>query len=220
MKHNRIMYLFLMIVVLFFNTRGLLAVNKKNKALRDAARRCSYEDIVMAIQNGANVETLDKKGRTLLHLVVKFGARVLGEEDSCLVARDEYQDGLNEFDKIIAFLVNKGININARDHKGRTPFHYASMAVKVTIEANDSLPSLLKYGAKEDFADHNGKTTACFAIDQAWKRHIKEIEGAQKLNEGLPFSDEQLPELALPKPILFDLADSQFSKEFKLLMLM
>lgn len=106
-------------------------VELKNKGEYTAIQmfRGNIEILKALVKNGANVNVVDKIGRTLLHLVT-------------YTASDE---------EVAKFLIEKGLNVNARSDNGETPLH--SMNIPACI-----LEFLIEQGGDIHCKNNNGQT--------------------------------------------------------------
>lgn len=62
--------------------------------------------------------------------------------------------------KPLTFLVREGANVNEQDNSRRTPLHNAAMK----RYGDDAVPVLLKYGARHDLKDTEGRTPLMIAL--------------------------------------------------------
>ena len=97
-----------------------------------------YEAFRFLVNQGADVRTVDSKGRTILH--------ILAERDRTV---DLTQD-----------IVSKGLSMNVQDKEGQTPLHVAAQ------NSLQALQSLIDLGADVNIRDNNGKTPLHLAVQQ------------------------------------------------------
>ena len=97
-----------------------------------------YEAFRFLVNQGADVRTVDSKGRTILH--------ILAERDRTV---DLTQD-----------IVSKGLSMNVQDKEGQTPLHVAAQ------NSLQALQSLIDLGADVNIQDNNGKTPLHLAVQK------------------------------------------------------
>ncbi len=90
------------------------------------------------VENGADIDTLDNQGETLLH-------------KACA-------DGFNE---VISFCIEKGANLNILSKDGRSPLMTVIQDYKPT-----SAQMLIEAGADVNLQDKHGKTALMYAIER------------------------------------------------------
>jgi len=88
----------------------------------------SVEKLIEAIAQGADVDALDREGRTALFYAARDGDLEVAEE-----------------------LIRHGANVNARDKNESTPLHFAANSYRTGVA-----DVLIKHGAKIDAQDVHG----------------------------------------------------------------
>ena len=115
--------------------------------------RKDIEGTEILLKRGANLNSIDSKGRNLLHHIINR---------SSASADASFEDE--------RFLIKKGINCNLKDNKGRVPLHYAfvkigQLNINNPIDPIETVSSLI--GAVKnlqiDVADKYGKTPLHYA---------------------------------------------------------
>ena len=81
-------------------------------ALKYALIRRQNASIQKLLDNGANINQIDNKGRNLLHHAINMSSATA--------------DATFETEQ---FLIERGVNINLIDNKHRTPLHYAFVKI-------------------------------------------------------------------------------------------
>ena len=66
------------------------------------------------------------------------------------------------YDRVLEFLIEKKVDLNATDEDGWTALHFAAMA-----NAENSVKALLKAGAKSDLKNSDGEVAADLATKPA-----------------------------------------------------
>ena len=98
--------------------------------LISAVSKVQLSKVKDLINRGADVNTKDKNGKTILHIAIE-----------------------NNYEDIVKFLIQNKADVNIKDNDGNTPLH---LAVK---NGNDFIVKLLlKAGAKKDIKNNEGKT--------------------------------------------------------------
>ncbi|EGD83411.1 hypothetical protein PTSG_04018 [Salpingoeca rosetta] len=108
---------------------------RASRALRNAVSKADYEAMLGAVDDGADVNFADEKGRTALHFAAAAGRDTFVQFLISQGADPNKQDSngntalhlaacTNNI-KVITALVDGGCDINMRDGKGRTPIHFA-----------------------------------------------------------------------------------------------
>jgi ankyrin repeat protein len=143
-------------------------VNIKNQwgvtALHEAANVGKIESAEELIKAGANVNAKDNANRTSLFysiekkhyemakLLLDSGSTVDdGGELLCRAARSDFPDG-------ISLLLERGVNVDAKDSRGKSALHDASLGGNSCVEA------LLKAGANPNLLDHSNLTPLMCSI--------------------------------------------------------
>lgn len=124
----------------------------------------------LLIENGANVNCLNKKGETPLMLAVKKhdmdAVKLLIEKNAKVNIVDQAgQTPLHwaverRFNNIIELLLKKKANPNAVDNEGNTPLHLA------IIKTSDACQLLIDKGADVNSVNINGHTPLCLAVNK------------------------------------------------------
>ena len=118
--------------------------NNKNEALFYGIKKEFLNLVKFLIKNGANVNTRDKKRRTILHKAYNTN---------------------NKNTKLIKFLIGENTDVNAIDKDGCTPLHNA-----IRIDNLEAAEFLINKGAHVDAMDHRGDTPLHRV---AWENHLK-----------------------------------------------
>jgi len=129
----------------------------------------SRQQIISALENGANINARDSQGVTALMYAASFNnfeaTHLLLERGADLRARDDFGvEALghcamsNHDPEMISFLVNKGSNTNAKSNNGNTVLMWASNSNKASV-----VRALLAAGADINAADPDGFTPLIWA---------------------------------------------------------
>ncbi len=126
------------------------------------------EVIKLIIQNGADVNAQDKRGKTALlynlqspeicSLLIGYGAdlNIKDTRGNSLISQLIRKSSV---EAITLFLEN-GLDINKQDRNGKTPLFYV-----IHHMSDDKLNLLIQKGAKTDIADINGQTPLMKAVN-------------------------------------------------------
>ena len=142
-----------------------------NTALMFAVKSGKSEVVDYLLKNNADVNIRNKFGITPLHLAVRKNALNLVEHilryGADINITDNYEqtplfDAIQENNaQMIAFLIDNKAYMNQQNQEGRTPL----MVATFKKERQEALITLLKYGAKVNMTDHNGRTALMHAIN-------------------------------------------------------
>jgi uncharacterized protein len=105
-------------------------------SLHKAVMQCNVSQVRQALVAGAQVDSLDREGRTSLFYAVQDGS-----------------------DDIVDELIKSGANVNASDKSNKTPLHFAVSSYQVGIAK-----TLLRCGAIVDAQDAYGNTPLLDAV--------------------------------------------------------
>ena len=114
---------------------------------------CGYEIVKFLIEKGADINTRDNKGNTLMHYSVSsYSSR----------------------QKVIALLLAKGLDVNGRNHDGETALH--------TVSTMEGVEVLIKKGADINAKDEKGRTPLALAIQEndMNKAYVLKVHGAEE----------------------------------------
>lgn len=156
----------LSIVVLMF----LISCAKPDDKLLHFAQTGDLENLIKALNEGANINAKDNDGSTALikatysgkiniinFLIMNIGANVnvkdLSGKNALMYAKTNY---------IVKILIDNGALINEIDNSGKTALMYA---VENCVDTDLSIPKmLLDKGANIDAKDSNGKTALMYSV--------------------------------------------------------
>ncbi|XP_062537482.1 uncharacterized protein LOC134205855 [Armigeres subalbatus] len=108
---------------------------KFSTSLHCAVLNGQIDAVVRLIDNGADIELLDKRGQTAMHYAASYGR---GD--------------------VLRTLITKKARVDVQDEDGRTPLHYAAHIGHISV-----VVSLLDVGADIELADKSGKTAMHYA---------------------------------------------------------
>ena len=114
-----------------------------NNALLEAAHGSNTDVIKLLLQRGANAYTTNHQGENALMRAAK--------------------GILNPIRPTLALFLAHGLDINSRDHKGRTALHH-SVAVIMEMGDVEAVHALLDAGADIEALDHEGNTPLLVAV--------------------------------------------------------
>eukprot|EP01147_Barroeca_monosierra_P002896 gene2896-5718_t len=159
--------------------------SRASKNLRIAASKGDYEELLHAIDTGADVNDADDKGRTALHFVTASGRDAFVQLLIAHGADANKQDANGNSPlhlaactnniKVITALIDGGCNIHLKDGKGRTAIHFAQSHLQL----------LRRYSS--DPAAYKGKVLDIVNLLLAYsRRHNRDaIEGLNQLASSL-----------------------------------
>ena len=132
------------------DTRGLPAILREYPDAVRWEKKGDMQPLHFAIwqRNYAAAEILIEHDRSIMDDKNKSGGTLLHEYAS----RGEL--------KPLTFLVHEGANVDALDNNRRTPLHQAAMK----RYGDDAVPVLLRYGARHDLKDSEGRTPLMLAL--------------------------------------------------------
>ncbi|MHC9538765.1 MAG: ankyrin repeat domain-containing protein [Vulcanimicrobiota bacterium] len=136
-------------------------ISPEASGLFSAVKSSNIEALKKFLQQGTDLNGVDKDGTTVLHWAVNTGLREITE-----------------------LLVNGGADLSAEDNDGRTPLHWASFA-----DFRDIAEFLLKKNAEVNARDYDGRSPIHNATEQGFKEMVELLisKGADvnmKDNEG------------------------------------
>ena len=106
------------------------SINTRNKAfqfaLKHAVNQNNMELVEQLLEKGADPNTVDEKGRSVLHYAVNNSAN--------------RAQGFNATFDLEALLISYGGAVSARDKRGRTPLHYAFVRIGSYQDCSTSDP--------------------------------------------------------------------------------
>ena len=126
--------------------------NNKSTLLHYAAHQQSIECMEILLSSGADIRLLNNNNFTVLHSLMYSGI----ERER----KDYHSEKLRKYrnypsEKLIKYIIDKGVDINARDNHGHTALH-------MVIYANNDIISimlLLKFGADITIVNNRKETT-------------------------------------------------------------
>ncbi|WP_375316208.1 ankyrin repeat domain-containing protein [Wolbachia endosymbiont (group A) of Colletes cunicularius] len=146
----------------YLDIAGILKQVQLDRKLLTIVESGGFNEAKGLIAQGANVDTKDKDGNTLLYSAAEIGdlnpVKLLLDNGANIEAKNgEYQatplHGAVENYRIdvVKLLLNRGANVNAEDKDNWTPLHYAADTnsldiVKVLVDAHASLDARGDYG--------------------------------------------------------------------------
>jgi ankyrin repeat protein len=98
---------------------------------------------LLLLRRGAHVNSLDKKGRTPLHVAATGGGEPEMNPDSL---------------QLVMALLERGANVDAQSHDGMTPLMVATLHLRPVL-----MQTLLQHGAKVNLRRHSGETALTLA---------------------------------------------------------
>ncbi len=107
-------------------------------------------------KKSANLNYIDRNGATLLHYSASYGEACLKEKIGTAAYKEEiikHKRQLSQREKIIDFLLEKGLSINAIDAKGQTALHCAASHRGASL-----CKKLIDKGAERFLKDKNGNS--------------------------------------------------------------
>ena len=130
------------------------------------------------ISKGADVNIRDQNGKCTIHYASQGGLlsiiKYVIERCNCDIdirdftnqtplhyACQIYSDKKESQLQIIQYLISKGANIEAKDNKGMTPLHYATLSFRPAV-----IKFLLSKGANRNIKDNDGCTPYNYAITE------------------------------------------------------
>ncbi|WP_265016974.1 ankyrin repeat domain-containing protein [Wolbachia endosymbiont (group B) of Endotricha flammealis] len=172
----------------YLDIAGILKQVQLDRKLLTIVESGGFNEAKGLIAQGANIDTNDKNGNTLLYSAAEIGdlnlVKLLLDNGANIEAKNgEYQatplHGAVENYRIdvVKLLLNRGANVNAEDKDNWTPLHYGADTnspdiVKVLVDAHANL------GAKGNY----GKTPLDIAKDKGHNNIVEYLE--KKLRGG------------------------------------
>ncbi|WP_265023236.1 ankyrin repeat domain-containing protein [Wolbachia endosymbiont (group A) of Epistrophe grossularia] len=172
----------------YLDIAGILKQVQLDRKLLTIVESGGFNEAKGLIAQGANIDTNDKNGNTLLYSAAEIGdlnlVKLLLDNGANIEAKNgEYQatplHGAVENYRIdvVKLLLNRGANVNAEDKDNWTPLHYGADTnspdiVKVLVDAHANL------GAKGNY----GKTLLDIAKDKGHNNIVEYLE--KKLRGG------------------------------------
>ena len=150
----------------------VLLTGVKNITIHQAAYTGRWERIEFLLNNGADINQPDEKGRTALYhaacmanqlgivkrLIARGADITLGWEDDTPLPGAVY---LGHYD-VAKVLIDSGADVNIQEHEGTTPLHIAINTYELGVK--DIVEYLLTHGARVDIRDDAGDTALDAAI--------------------------------------------------------
>jgi ankyrin repeat protein len=126
-------------------TEAIVHANEtSDQALMVVAQIGKVDAVKRLLAEGANIETTDQQGRTVLHVATAFGQT-----------------------DVVRMLLTAGAHVNAGSGKRTTPLHIAAASGKTDI-----VKALLAAGARVDVADRDGNEPLHLAVANPTNEHI------------------------------------------------
>ena len=154
----------------------------RNTALILAAKKGQKEEVSLLLENGANVEAMDKDGNTALLWAAFKGFKeivlLLIENGADIEAINS--DGntaltwaaVCEHREVVALLIENGAKVNATNNTGHTALILAALNGD-----EDSASFLVKHGANVNATNNDGNTAMMFAAGNANGADVEEKNG-------------------------------------------
>ncbi|WP_341815349.1 ankyrin repeat domain-containing protein [Wolbachia endosymbiont (group B) of Aricia artaxerxes] len=146
----------------YLDIAGILKQVQLDRKLLTIVESDGFNEAKGLIAQGANIDTNDKNGNTLLYSAAEIGdlnlVKLLLDNGANIETKNgEYQATplhgavLNERLNVVKLLLNRGANVNAEDKDNWTPLHYAADTnsldiVKVLVDAHANLDARGDYG--------------------------------------------------------------------------
>lgn len=106
-----------------------------NKRLFDCAKKADIEGVRKALDDGADVNTKDEKGRNVIMYCLPYYEEDWARDGATVRRHDAWEE-------IITLAIKKGINVNAKDDGQRTALMYAAKSFSTGV-----FEKLIKTGA-------------------------------------------------------------------------
>ncbi|WP_265022323.1 ankyrin repeat domain-containing protein [Wolbachia endosymbiont (group B) of Ischnura elegans] len=146
------------IVSTFYKSEGIIEEFNREKStlllkeqLFSSIELGSFDMTNLMINEGADIEAKDNKGRTPVLFAIYLGKW-----------------------HIVHLLINKGANIDAKDNIGRTPLHWAARNGHLSI-----VQHLIEKGANLSIKDNDGKTPLDLARDKGHNNVVEYLQQTQ-----------------------------------------
>ncbi len=171
----------------YLDIAGILKQVQLDRKLLTIMESGGFNEAKGLIAQGANVDTKDKDGSTLLYFAAEIGdldkARFLLDSGANIESKNgEYQATplhgavANYRLDVVRLLLSRSANVNAEDKDHQTPLHYAANADRLDI-----VKSLVGAGANLSATDDYSKTPLDIAKDKGHSSIAEYLE--KKLNE-------------------------------------
>ncbi|TPP56788.1 Transient receptor potential cation channel subfamily A member 1 [Fasciola gigantica] len=132
--------------------------------LHEAIRRHLFKCMKVLVEVAhVDVNAKTKNGLTPLHFAAKYGKEGFSKSNEDDSSTSDWND-----DSVIAYLIQRGANVDERDQNGLTPLHYAAIRDRVA-----AAKQLLRDGAKIECTDYEEMTPLLMAVKN---QHLSMVE--------------------------------------------
>lgn len=140
--------------------------NDGNTALNIAISNHRFKFATRLIELYVDIRNIDKNGRTLIHSI------------------PEVFDGSEESNTILNILIERGLDINAQDYKGRTALHRSLLSFKAYTMGR-FIRRAVEMGADINIQDHNGRSPIFYAKNQELAELLIELGSNIKVKDNM-----------------------------------
>lgn len=139
----------------------------------------SFEVVKVLLEGGADVKARDKNGQTPLHTALQVAP--IMQENLKDYDKQKVEKEIKRSYEIAKLLIEKGVDVNAKDNDGKAPLFYAKSPEIINL--------LVKHKADVNAKDNDGKIALYYAMKD---RKSDIINVLKPISEEVKFSDDDI----------------------------